>query len=64
MEVGIFPTTFPRATLDETLDAMVALDLYASQVDLGVTGLPDLPVKLARRMWRAFAKPLIAAVLL
>ena len=43
MQIGIFPTTFPRATLAETLDAMTALDLYASQVDLGVTGLPDLP---------------------
>lgn len=43
MQIGIFPTTFQRATLAETLDAMVAQGLYASQVDLGVTGLPDLP---------------------
>ncbi|MCB0085595.1 MAG: sugar phosphate isomerase/epimerase, partial [Caldilineaceae bacterium] len=43
MQIGIFPTVFPRPTLEETLDAMVALDLYASQVDLSATGLPDLP---------------------
>jgi sugar phosphate isomerase/epimerase len=43
MNIGIFPTTFPRPSLEETLDAMVALDLYASQVDLSATGLPDLP---------------------
>ena len=43
MQIGIFPTTFNRSTLDETLDAMVAQGLYAAQVDLGVTGLPDLP---------------------
>lgn len=43
MEIGIFPTTFVRETLDETLDAMVAHGLFAAQVDLGVTGLPDLP---------------------
>lgn len=47
MDLGIFPTTFPRSTLDETLDAMVAHGLYASQVDLGVTGLPDLPAEIA-----------------
>lgn len=43
MEIGIFPTVFPRPTLEETLDAMAALGLYASQVDLSATGLPDLP---------------------
>ncbi len=43
MEIGIFPTTFNRPTLGEKLDAMVAHGLYASQVDLGATGLPDLP---------------------
>ncbi len=43
MEIGIFPTTFKRATLDETLDAMVAHGLFASQVDLSATGLLDLP---------------------
>lgn len=46
MELGIFPTTFPRSTLGETLDAMVAHGLFASQVDLGVTGLADLPTEI------------------
>ena len=43
MEIGIFPPTFNRSTLDETLDAMVTHGLFASQVDLSATGLPDLP---------------------
>lgn len=47
MQIGIFPTTFQRPTLDEALDAMVAHDLRTSQVDLGVTGLPDLPEEIA-----------------
>jgi len=59
MEIGIFPTTFQRPSLEETLDAMVALGLYASQVDLGVTGIPDLPEEIAAtdvsRIHQAFA---------
>ncbi len=43
MEIGIFPSTFKRATLAETLDAVAAHGLTATQVDLSVTGLPDLP---------------------
>lgn len=64
MQIGIFPTTFPRSTLDETLDVMVAHGLYASQVDLGVTGLPDLPEVIdpadSARIHHAFASRGIA----
>jgi len=64
MQIGIFPTTFQRSTLDETLDVMVAHGLYASQVDLGVTGLPDLPAAIdpidVVRIHHAFASRGIA----
>lgn len=53
MEIGIFPTTFVRDTLDEALDAMIAHGLFASQVDLSVTGLPDLPEEIDISVVRA-----------
>ena len=43
MRLGIFAKTFPRATLEETLDAVVAHGLYATQFNLSVIGLPTLP---------------------
>lgn len=46
MQIGIFPTTFKRPTLAETLDAVAAHGLTATQVDLSVAGLPDLPTAL------------------
>ncbi|MDQ3693533.1 MAG: sugar phosphate isomerase/epimerase [Chloroflexota bacterium] len=43
MEPGIFETTFPRPTLEATLDAVAAHGLRWVQFDLASVGLPTLP---------------------
>ena len=46
MHLGIFAKTFPRPTLEETLDAVVAHGLTHIQFNMSCMGLPTLPDKL------------------
>jgi sugar phosphate isomerase/epimerase len=46
MHLGIFAKTFPRPTLEETLDAVAEHGLYHVQFNLACTGLPTLPERL------------------
>jgi sugar phosphate isomerase/epimerase len=59
MEIGIFAKTFPRPTLDATLDAVRAHGLKYVQFNMACAGLPSLPdaihVGLRARVRRAFA---------
>src|SRR5262245_41931649 len=43
MRLGIFARTFPRPTLEETLDAVRALGLDLVQFNMACVGLPTLP---------------------
>jgi sugar phosphate isomerase/epimerase len=43
MQLGIFAKTFPRPTLEETLDAVVARGLTHVQFNMSCAGLPTLP---------------------
>ena len=46
MQLGIFAKTFPRPTLERTLDAVVAHGLTHMQFNMSCVGLPTLPDKL------------------
>jgi sugar phosphate isomerase/epimerase len=46
MELGIFAKTFPRPTLDETLDAVVKHGFSQIQFNMSCMGLPTLPDRL------------------
>jgi sugar phosphate isomerase/epimerase len=58
MRPGIFARTFPRASLEETLDAVVAAGLESIQFNLSLAGGPSLPDRidpgLAGRVRSAF----------
>ena len=43
MQLGIFAKTFPRPTLEETLDAVAAHGLTEVQFNMSCAGLPTLP---------------------
>ncbi len=43
MQIGIFAKTFPRPTLEETLDAVTAHGLTHVQFNMACVGLPTLP---------------------
>lgn len=43
MRIGIFTKVFERASLAETLDAVVAAGLHAVQFNLSCVGLPEMP---------------------
>jgi sugar phosphate isomerase/epimerase len=43
MQLGIFARTFPRPTLEETFDAVVAHKLHSVQFNMACVGLPSLP---------------------
>ena len=43
MHLGIFAKTFPRPTLEETLDAVVDHGLAHVQFNMSCAGLPTLP---------------------
>jgi sugar phosphate isomerase/epimerase len=59
MEIGIFAKTFPRKTLDATLDAIRAHGLKHVQFNMACVGLPPIPEEihdgLRERIRRAFA---------
>jgi sugar phosphate isomerase/epimerase len=46
MQLGIFAKTFPRPTLEETLDAVAGLGLTQVQFNMSCVGLPTLPERL------------------
>jgi sugar phosphate isomerase/epimerase len=46
MQLGIFAKTFPRATLDETLDAVAGTGLAHVQFNMSCAGLTTLPDRL------------------
>ena len=46
MQLGIFAKTFPRPTLEETLDAVAGHGLTHIQFNMSCMGLPTLPDKL------------------
>ena len=49
MHLGIFAKTFPRPTLEETLDAIVAHGLTHVQFNMSCVGLPTLPESVSMR---------------
>ena len=59
MDIGIFAKTFPRKTLDATLDAVRAHCLKYVQFNMACVGLPSMPDEihggLRERIRRAFA---------
>src|SRR5262249_14814870 len=59
MDIGIFAKTFPRKTLDATLDAVRAHGLKYVQFNMACVGLPSLPEEihggLRERIRRAFS---------
>ena len=46
MQIGIFAKTFPRPSLEETLDAVSAHGLDCVQFNLACAGLPSMPDQL------------------
>jgi sugar phosphate isomerase/epimerase len=68
MQLGIFARTFPRPTLEETFDAVVAHELHCVQFNMACVGLPSLPNYIDKdvinriRMEAASRKISIAAV--
>lgn len=43
MQLGIFARTFPRPTLEETFDAVIAHELHCVQFNMSCVGLTSLP---------------------
>ena len=43
MRIGIFARTFSRPSLESVLDAVVGHDLYETQFNMSVAGLPSMP---------------------
>lgn len=43
MNIGIFAKTFPRPTLEATLDAVVTHGLHDIQFNMACAGLPSMP---------------------
>ena len=66
MRLGIFAKTFSRPSLEELLDAVVAHDLFETQFNMSVVGLPSMPAEidppLADRVREAAAERNVALV--
>ncbi|HZW31610.1 MAG TPA: sugar phosphate isomerase/epimerase [Isosphaeraceae bacterium] len=56
MHLGIFAKTFPRRTLEETLDAIVEQGLTHVQFNLSCVGLPTLPERLDEDLCAGIAR--------
>ena len=52
MHLGIFAKTFPRPTLEETLDAVADHGLTHVQFNMSCMGLPTLPDELDEELVR------------
>ena len=66
MRSGIFAKTFSRPSVEEVLEAVVGYDLYETQFNLSVVGLPSMPAEidplLADRVRQAAVERNIALV--
>lgn len=68
MQLGIFARTFPRPTLEETFEAVVAHNLHCVQFNMSCAGLPTLPERIEMnissriRMQATSSKISIAAI--
>jgi sugar phosphate isomerase/epimerase len=58
MQLGIFAKTFPRPTLEETLDAVVAHGLTHIQFNMSCVGLPTLPDRIDESLCVRIARAL------
>ena len=58
MHLGIFAKTFPRPTLEETLDAIADRGLTHVQFNLSCVGLPTLPQRIEEEYCRSIARAL------
>ena len=47
MRLGIFAKTFSRPSVEGVLDVVVGYDLYETQFNMSVTGLPSMPAEIA-----------------
>ncbi len=56
MELGIFAKTFPRATLEDTLDSAADHDLTHVQFNMSCMGLPTLPDRIEKDLCVAIAR--------
>jgi sugar phosphate isomerase/epimerase len=56
MHLGIFAKTFPRPTLEETLDAIADRGLTHVQFNMSCAGLPTLPERIDESFCRAIAR--------
>ena len=61
MRLGIFAKTFARPSLEETLDAVRAHGLDATQFNMSVAGLPTMPDSIPAELADARAAPLARA---
>ena len=58
MQLGIFAKTFPRPTLEETLDAVAYHRLTHVQFNMSCVGLPTLPDRIDEDLCRSIARSL------
>jgi sugar phosphate isomerase/epimerase len=58
MHLGIFAKTFPRPTLEETLDAIANRGLTHLQFNMSCVGLPTLPERIEEEYCRSIARAL------
>jgi sugar phosphate isomerase/epimerase len=58
MHLGIFAKTFPRPTLEETLDAIAERGLTHVQFNMSCAGLPTLPPRIEEEYCRSIARAL------
>ena len=56
MHLGIFAKTFPRPTLEETLDAIADRGLTHVQFNMSCAGLPTLPERIDEKFCRSVAR--------
>ena len=56
MQLGIFAKTFPRPTLEETLDALASYGLTHVQFNMSCVGLPTLPDRIDEDLCRSIAR--------
>ena len=56
MHLGVFAKTFPRPTLEETLDTIVDHGLWHVQFNMCCAGLPTLPERPDEKLCRWIAQ--------